>query len=193
MPRIIEYIGEETEISDYLPEHYPENQSCQVVKGIFINPNLRDDFDCTPNDEREFLENEHWYGRAYIVTDEFKSETYQEFANRVAKYDPKYQLESESEFNERNQQAKAAWLKAWPTGATCVTQECDGELLWWSASVGDVTAARQVAKPDTGLMPLIGLGAQVHADYYLANGQEVVANDWQKAVVTIEQFTGLES
>ncbi|HAS6318157.1 hypothetical protein MO988_20845 [Vibrio vulnificus] len=81
----------------------------------------------------------------------------------------------------------------WPTGATCVTQECDGELLWWSAPVGDVTAARQVAKPDTGLMPLIGLGAQVHADYYLTNGQEVVANDWQKAVVTIEQFTGLES
>ncbi|ELV8578697.1 hypothetical protein QNF13_004051 [Vibrio vulnificus] len=116
MTRIIEYIGEETEISDYLPEHYPENQSCQVVKGIFINPNLRDDFDCTPNDEREFLENEHWYGRAYIVTDEFKSETYQEFANRVAKYDPKYQLESESEFNERNQQSKTAWLKAWPTG-----------------------------------------------------------------------------
>ncbi|EGR0791361.1 hypothetical protein EWS92_23355 [Vibrio vulnificus] len=28
---------------------------------------------------------------------------------------------------------------------------------------------------------------------HLANGQEVVANDWQKAVVTIEQFTGLES
>ncbi|MEZ8241035.1 MULTISPECIES: hypothetical protein [Vibrio] len=77
----------------------------------------------------------------------------------------------------------------WPTGATCVTQECDGALLWWSASVDDVTAARQAAKPDTGLMPLIGLGDQVSIDYYLSNGQEVVANDWQKAVVTIDQFT----
>lgn len=82
---------------------------------------------------------------------------------------------------------------AWPKGATCVTQECDGELLWWSAPVGDVTEARQTAKLDTGLMPLIGLGDQVHADYYLSNGQEVVANDWKKAVVTMEQFTGLES
>ncbi|MFS1436069.1 MULTISPECIES: hypothetical protein [Vibrio] len=81
----------------------------------------------------------------------------------------------------------------WPTGATCVTQECDGALLWWSASVDDVMAARQAAKPDTGLIPLIGLGAQVSIDYYLSNGQEVVANDWQKAVVTIDQFTNLKS
>ena len=116
MPRTIEYIGEETQISDYLPEHYPENQSCQVVKGIFINPNLRYDFDSTPNSDRESLETEHWYGRAYIVTDELRLETYQEFVHRVSEPDPKYPLESESEFNERNRQSKASWLEAWPTG-----------------------------------------------------------------------------
>ena len=81
----------------------------------------------------------------------------------------------------------------WAAGATCVTQECDGELLWWNAPVVNVMTARKAAKPDTGLMPLIGLGAQVNADYYLLDGQEVVANDWQKAVVTIEQFTNSSS
>ncbi|WP_245688365.1 hypothetical protein [Vibrio sonorensis] len=72
-------------------------------------------------------------------------------------------------------------------------QEFDGELLWWSAPVVDVMTARKEAKPDIGLMPLIGLGAQVNADYYLSNGQEVVANDWQKAVVTMQQFIGVNS
>lgn len=79
---------------------------------------------------------------------------------------------------------------SWPANATCVTQECDGELLWWSAPVNEVVKARKAANPDTGLMPLVGLGAQVNADYYLLDGQEVVANDWQEAVVTREQFTG---
>ncbi|TDR72641.1 hypothetical protein [Photobacterium lutimaris] len=54
----------------------------------------------------------------------------------------------------------------WPQGATCVTQECDGELLWWSASVTDVQIARKEADLAEGLMPLIGLGSQLNANYY---------------------------
>lgn len=71
--------------------------------------------------------------------------------------------------------------------------ECDGELIWWNAPVVDVMTARKAAKPDTGLMPLIGLCDLVNSDYYLLEGQEVVANDWQKAVVTIDQFTNSSS
>ncbi len=77
----------------------------------------------------------------------------------------------------------------WPTGATCVTQECDGELLWWSAPIGEVKEARNKAEPETGLMPFVGLGSQVHADYFLLKGQEVVAQDWKESVVTIDDFT----
>ncbi|HAS4026659.1 TPA: hypothetical protein P7K80_001949 [Vibrio cholerae] len=80
----------------------------------------------------------------------------------------------------------------WPNGASCVTQECDGELLWWSADLEEVKTARKEAFLDTGLMPLVGLGSQVHADYYLDNGREVVAKDWESAVVSVEQFKGAE-
>lgn len=59
----------------------------------------------------------------------------------------------------------------WADGATCVTQECDGELIWWSAPTDEVTAARKNAQPETGLMPLIGLGSQVNADYYSVDDQ----------------------
>lgn len=116
MPKIIDYIGEQTEISDYLPEHYPENQQCDVVKGTFINPHMRKDFDHTPNEERETLEIEHWYGRPYIVTDQFHSETYQEYMLRTSKIAADYQPESEEEFNERTKRDKEFWFARYPTG-----------------------------------------------------------------------------
>ncbi|MEK0272028.1 hypothetical protein WM008_20430 [Vibrio vulnificus] len=116
MPRIIEYIGEETEISDYLPEHYPENQTCEIVQGIFINPNLRPDFDYTPNEDRERLEIEHWYGRAYIVTEEYRSENYGEYVARTTRFDPVYKPESETEFNECNRRCKESWFTTYPSG-----------------------------------------------------------------------------
>ena len=76
----------------------------------------------------------------------------------------------------------------WPSEATCLTQESDGALLWWSAPTSDVKAARQSADLNTGLMPLIGLAAQLHCDYFLHDGQEVVAHDWKEAVVTAEDY-----
>ncbi|MCA2018863.1 hypothetical protein LDJ79_22310 [Vibrio tritonius] len=80
----------------------------------------------------------------------------------------------------------------WPNGATCVTQESDGELLWWSAPVNEVKAAMKVAKPGVGLIPLIGLGAQINSDYYEIDEQAFVARDWQSEVVTLEQFVSID-
>ena len=75
----------------------------------------------------------------------------------------------------------------WPKGATCATQECDGEILFWSAPIDEVTSARKQASVDEGLMPLIGLGQQVHANYYEINEQSYVAFDWNTTVVTQNQ------
>lgn len=116
MTRIIDYVGEPTEISDYLPEHYPENQTCESVDGIFINPHLRDDFDYTPNEEREDLEIEHWYAKPYICTDEGRFSTYEEYVARMSDIDPSGHLQSEEEYNKEIEQMRAHWLKAWPTG-----------------------------------------------------------------------------
>ena len=80
----------------------------------------------------------------------------------------------------------------WPQGASCVTQECDGELTWWSASVPLVLEARAKADLGIGLMPLLGLKHQVDADYFCINEQAYVSTDWESAVVTFDQFVNAE-
>jgi len=77
----------------------------------------------------------------------------------------------------------------WPESATCATQECDGEIIFWSAPVDEVVIARKNANLEQGLIPLIGLGQQVHANYYEIQEQAYVATDWKVAVVTKEQLT----
>ncbi|EKF9578273.1 TPA: hypothetical protein I6715_003404 [Vibrio cholerae] len=153
MPRTIQYIGEETEISDYLPEHYPENQTCKVVQGIFINPHLRKDFDYTPNEEREPLENEHWYGRAYIVTDEFIDEKYADFIARMTKRDPQYKPEPEAIFEERQRRCKESWLEAYPSGVRYEVRCLTGGAWDRSSSQGMFASLGQaIEKIESGII-----------------------------------------
>ncbi len=156
MPRVIEYIGDSIEISDYLPEHYPENQTCEVVQGIFINPNLRSDFNRTPNDEREDLEIEHWYGRPYIETDEYSSETYCEFVARMARYDSDCKSESERDFNERTQKNKESWFKAYPTGIRYEVRCLTGGAWDRSSSQGMFGSLDEAVKKATSEITLFG-------------------------------------
>lgn len=79
----------------------------------------------------------------------------------------------------------------WPTGASCLTQESDGELCWWSAPLEQVRAARVKASRETGLMPLLGLKHCVNADYFSIEGQDYVAKNWETAVVSLDQFVNL--
>ena len=81
----------------------------------------------------------------------------------------------------------------WPVGSTCLSQESDGAIFWWSAPIQEVREARKIATLDDGLMPIIGLGRQVHVEYFLSDDFEVVANDWKSAVVTFDQFIGIDS
>lgn len=81
----------------------------------------------------------------------------------------------------------------WTAGATCATQECDGEILWWSAPLRVVREAREKANLSNGLIPRIGWGQLMGSDYYAEDDQELVASDWSTAVVTLEQFVNLES
>ncbi len=76
----------------------------------------------------------------------------------------------------------------WPLAATCCTQESDGEIIWWDLQTTYVVEARNGASKATGLLPHIGIKHQVSQSYYLINGQEVVADDWETAVITYEQY-----
>lgn len=84
------------DIAPYLPEHYPEHQRHWAAPGVPLNPNLRDGFDTTPNDDRETLEIHHWWGLAYIVTVEWDKDG--------AGDDP-----DKAEWRQR-------WFEAWPSG-----------------------------------------------------------------------------
>ncbi|MCU8005297.1 hypothetical protein [Shewanella sp. SM96] len=79
-------------------------------------------------------------------------------------------------------------LSKWPDGVTCATQESDGAILFWSAPIPEVERARKSACIESGLLPVIGIGAQEDCHYYEINEQAYVANDWQHAVVTEKQF-----
>ena len=81
----------------------------------------------------------------------------------------------------------------WPRGATCATQERDGAIIWWNVAINKVKNARKKAEPHKGLYPLLGLRREVGQEFYYEGEQEVVANDWQSAVVTFDQFIGLET
>lgn len=72
----------------------------------------------------------------------------------------------------------------WPGGdVTCATQERDGELLYWNCAIDEVKEARATASLDEGLMPLIGIGSQVHSEYSDMDNP-VCAKDWETAVVS---------
>lgn len=70
----------------------------------------------------------------------------------------------------------------WPEGATCATQEVDGEILFWDCAIEEAIVARAQASVSEGLMPLIGIGKQVDAQYSDIDHPEC-AKDWDSAVV----------
>lgn len=49
----------------YTDANRPQNQ--KTVRGVIVNPVLRDGFDDTHNDLREDLETEDWFGLPYVV------------------------------------------------------------------------------------------------------------------------------
>ncbi|MFU2512471.1 hypothetical protein [Pseudoalteromonas sp. ASV78] len=102
MTRTIDYNGEKLEISDYKPENYFDNQKEWVTEHIPLNPNLRDDFDFTPNKERDGLEIEHWWGKPYIVA-EFATLSYRNYSTYREELESRGSTDivSEKEFHEK--------------------------------------------------------------------------------------------
>lgn len=119
MTRTIEYIGKQVEVTEYQPCHYFDNQKEWAAKGIPLNPNLRDGFDVTPNEERDDLEIAHWWGKPYIVTDGYRSpdDSYAAFVERMLTYgDKEEDLETEADYDLRIEEMKQNWFNAWESG-----------------------------------------------------------------------------
>ncbi|NWC90012.1 hypothetical protein [Pseudomonas reactans] len=69
----------------------------------------------------------------------------------------------------------------WPEGVTAVTQEPDGELLYWDAPLAEVKQARAKAGARSMLREL-SIKHQIHSAYLNLNNP-VLAHDWQVHVV----------
>ena len=132
--RTVNWCGDDTQIDIYRTSHHYGNQT--FVDGFPVNPVQRECFDITPNEDREPLEIEHWWGKPYIVSQDYWSpdSSYSEFVERMSKYGPV--TETEEEFNQRMASAKAAWVKAWPTGVRYEVRCLDGGAWDRSSSKG---------------------------------------------------------
>lgn len=148
MPKTVEYIGENVEISDYLAEHYFVNQTNWASKTVPLNPTLREDFDETPNGERDDLEVEHWWDKPFIVTCEYwqADKSYKDFFFRMKSYDENYKVESENDWLKRMEESKASWLSAWPSGVRYEVRCLNGGAWDRSSSVAMVATLAEALK-----------------------------------------------
>lgn len=76
----------------------------------------------------------------------------------------------------------------WPDGATCCTQDGDGQLIWWRCSIEKVQAARQKEPAPRGLIEMVGYGEHLYSESLVFDGQECVATDWQESVITQHDY-----
>jgi hypothetical protein len=119
--RKIQYADMDIEVGDYLPAHYFENQKSWAAPNIPINPNLRTDFDSTPNDVRDELEIQHWWMKPYIVAVHYQvlDRDYAAFVDRLQSYNAgggSFSIMSKVEWSAQIADLKDRWFKAWPSG-----------------------------------------------------------------------------
>jgi len=85
----------------------------------------------------------------------------------------------------------AALVNEWPEGATAVTQQADGELLYWDAPAEDIVNARRVAGRGC-LLRVLGISHQIHSAYCNIDSP-LLACDWESTVVIVRSSQSIES
>ena len=134
MVRKREYFGEVIELTDYEECHYYGNQK-NVVDGIPLNPVLREDFDATPNEDRDPQEISDWWGKPFIRTcawEDFE-ESWESYSERMARLGIS-DHDTEDQFSERVMKQKENWFNTWPSGTRYEVRCLDGGA--WDRSTG---------------------------------------------------------
>jgi len=116
-----------SEIVGYLEgAHHP-------VNGIPVNPNLPEDFDNTDNESRP-VSHQRWWHKPYILTDEWKGESWEQYRDRLALggYEPDHTPEAWAELQA---DMKAKWFESFPSGVRYEVRCLDGgswdRSTWW--------------------------------------------------------------
>lgn len=117
--REIDYIAGPLQIDCYESQHRPENQT-HIQDGVCINPQLREYFDTTPNEEREDLEISDWWDRPYIQTTTWA------------------QMPPLNGTPEEIEAKHAKWLESFPNGTRYDVRCLDGgawdRSTWWGTT-----------------------------------------------------------
>jgi len=136
--RTVEWSDETITIDRYRPYHRYQHQD-DFEGGFPLNPLLRKDFDVTPNDVREAQEVNDWWGKPFIVTQDYSpiDASYTDYRTRMSSFkSDRFTLDTETAFNERVAKEKASWFDAWPTGTRFEVRCLDGGAWDRSSSKG---------------------------------------------------------
>ena len=132
-------------ISPYLDEYRPQNQD--LFDGVPINPILRPDFDVTPNEDRDPLEKEDWWGWPYICNDNWddNAESWEAHVERLKQY-PDIKIRDKETYETEKLASKKAWLEAYPTGVRYDIRCLDGGAWDRSTMWGMVGSLEEAMK-----------------------------------------------
>lgn len=87
------------------------------IDGIFVNPNLPDDFDITPNEEKD-SSSLWWWGKPYIIIESLRQESWIEHYSRLKN---EFQWSDErigtqEDFKQNLQRVREHWFDEFHTG-----------------------------------------------------------------------------
>jgi hypothetical protein len=119
------------------------------IDGIYINPELPEEFDITPHDERDDEMNWWWY-KPYIFIDELEQESWEEHYYRLKESDwSDEKIESEEKWNKYLVEQKENWYKEFPLGFRYTLRILDGgawDRSTWKGIFNNFDEAMEAAK-----------------------------------------------
>jgi len=88
------------------------------MKKIYVNPKVPSFMDSKDINDRSESHLAKWFNRAYIRTQDFGEDNYQEYCERMAytqeeDYQGEYKLDTEEEFNTRRAKDLKSWCEHW--------------------------------------------------------------------------------
>ena len=98
------------------------------IDGIYVNPELPEDFDFTPNEERDKEELYEWWDKPYIEIEELDQESWAEHYYRLTnEYDwTDEQIGTKEDYMKEIEQRRKSWFKTWYTGFRYEVRCLDG-------------------------------------------------------------------
>ncbi len=120
------------------------------IDGVIINPELPEDFDITPNDERSEEEINNWWDKPYILIDELEQESWEEHYYRLKSYDwDDEKIGAKEEWSKHLIEQKENWYKEFPLGFKYTLRVLDGgawDRSTWKGTFNNFDEALYAAK-----------------------------------------------